>query len=146
MKKRRCHPNDPHISNGKLAEILIWLSRNRIPGLFRIYSAYLNCDIGRPLPESTFLPHPFGIVVAAGSKLGEDVVIGHQVTLGNRNGVLAAPKIGNRVYIGAGAKILGPVNVGDDAVIGANAVVTKDVSACSTVVGANRIIERSNCR
>jgi serine O-acetyltransferase len=94
------------------------------------------------LPSSVFLPHPFGIVVSSGVKFGEDVVIGHQVTIGNRGGVMAAPKIGNRVYIGAGAKILGPVTIGDDAIIGANAVVTKDVPDRATVVGANRILKR----
>ena len=53
---------------------------------------------------------------------------------------MAAPQIGNRVYIGAGAKILGALTIGDDAIIGANAVVTKDVPAGATVVGANRIL------
>jgi serine O-acetyltransferase len=137
---RRHHPNDPHISNGKLATWLILLSRKRIPGLFRIYTAYLNCDLGLALPKSVFLPHPFGIVVSSGVEFGEDVVIGHQVTIGNRGGMMAAPKIGHRVYIGAGAKILGPLTIGDDAVVGANAVVTKDVPAGATVVGANRVL------
>ena len=141
--KRRSHPNDPHISNGKLADLLIALSRRRTPGLFRLYSAYLNCDLGMALPSSVFLPHPFGIVVSSGVEFGEDVVIGQQVTIGNRSGVMAAPKIGNRVYIGAGAKILGAVTIGEDAVIGANAVVTKDVPAGATVVGANRILPRN---
>jgi serine O-acetyltransferase len=138
--QRRCHPHDPHISNGRLANWLIYLSRHRIPGLYRLYSAYLNCDLGGPLPETTFLPHPFGIVVAASASIGEDVVIGHQVTIGNRNGVLAAPIIGDRVYIGAGAKILGSVTIGKDAMVGANAVVTKDVPAGGKVVGANRLL------
>lgn len=137
---RRVHPHDPNISNGRFANWLIILSRRRTPLLFRLYSGYLNCDIGRPLPETTFLPHPFGIVVSAGAELGDDVVIGHQVTIGNRNGVLAAPKIGSRVYIGAGAKILGPVTIGDDAMVGANAVVTKNVPAGGKVVGANRLL------
>jgi serine acetyltransferase len=138
--ERRTHPHDRHISNGRLADWLITLSRKRTPGLFRLYSAYLNCDLGGPLPKTTFLPHPFGIVVAAGAEIGDDVVIGHQVTIGNRNGVLAAPKVGNRVYIGTGAKILGPVTIGDDAMVGANAVVTKDVPAGGKVVGANRLL------
>lgn len=137
---KRKHPHDPYISNGKLAECLIFLSRHRLPGIFRIYSAYLNCDLGTPLPETVFLPHPFGIVVSSGTNIGEDVVIGHQVTIGNRNGIMAAPKVGNRVYIGAGAKILGPVHIGDDAMVGANAVVTRDVPAGRKVVGANRIL------
>lgn len=140
MNTARKHPNDPNISNGKFAEWLIFLSRHRIPVLFRLYSGYLNCDIGRPLPETTFLPHPYGIVVAAGASIGDEVVIGHQVTIGNRNGVLAAPTIGNRVYLGAGSKILGAVTIGDDAMVGANAVVTKDIPAGAKVVGANRIL------
>jgi serine O-acetyltransferase len=139
---RRFYPNDPHVSNGKLAEILIWLSNYRITGLFRLYSAYLNCDLGMPLPRSVFLPHPFGIVVSSGVEFGDDVVIGHQVTIGNRGGVMSAPKIGNRVYIGAGAKILGSITIGDDAVVGANAVVTKDVPPRTTIVGANRILKQ----
>jgi serine O-acetyltransferase len=137
---RRVHPSDPHISNGKFANLLIFFSRNRLFGLGRLYSIILNCDLGRPLPPTVFLPHPFGIVISALAEFGIDVVIGHQVTIGNRNGILAAPKIGNRVYIGAGAKILGSVTIGDDAKIGANAVVTKDVPAGAICVGANRIL------
>jgi serine O-acetyltransferase len=120
--------------------LLIWLSQHRIPLLYRIYSLILNCDLGRPLPSTVFLPHPYGIVLAAGAKIGEDVVIGHQVTIGNRNGFLGAATIGDRVYIGAGAKILGPVKIGNDAMIGANAVVTKDVPPNAKVVGANRLL------
>ena len=95
------------------------------------------------LPDTVFLPDLFGIAVSSSVEFGEDVVIGHQVTIGNRSGLMTAPKIGHRVYIGAGAKILGPVVIGDDATIGANAVVTKDVPAGATVVGANRIIDPS---
>lgn len=138
--KRRTHPYDPHISNGALAKALIFLTRHRIPGLTRIYTAFLNCDIAAALPASVFLPHPFGIIITGRAKLGDDVVIGHQVTLGNRNGEMAGPTIGNRVYIGTGAKIFGAISVGDDAMIGANAVVTKDVPAKARVVGANRIL------
>ena len=137
---RRTHPHDRHISNGSLAAALIFLTRKRIPIVTRLYTAFLNCDIGLALPATIFLPHPFGIVISAGSRIGEDVVIGQQVTLGNRNGKLGAPDIGDRVYIGAGAKIVGPVKIGSDAMVGANAVVTKDVPAGARVVGANRIL------
>ena len=136
----RVHPHDAHISNGSVARGLIFMTRHRLPLVSRIYTLILNCDIGMALPESVFHPHPFGIVVSSGVEFGEDVVIGQQVTIGNRGGMMAAPKIGHRVYIGAGAKILGPLTIGDDAVVGANAVVTKDVPAGATVVGANRVL------
>jgi serine O-acetyltransferase len=137
---RRLHPHDVFISNGRLADWLIFLSQHRIPIAYQIFSTCLNCQLGKALPKTTFLPHPFGIIVSKLAAIGDDVVIGHQVTIGNRNGVMAAPQIGNRVYIGAGAKILGALTIGDDAIIGANAVVTKDVPAGATVVGANRIL------
>lgn len=142
--QRRSHPYDPNISNGALARILVFLSRRPLPVFRRLYTAFLNCDLGMGLPESVFLPHPFGIAVTSGATFGENVVIGHQVTIGNRNGRMAAPRIGNRVYLGAGSKILGPISIGDDAVIGANAVVTKDVPPGTVVVGANVHLENRN--
>lgn len=142
--KRRTHPHDPNISNGILARILIWMTWTRIPVVSRIYTAYLNCDIGSPLPKDIFLPHPFGIVISSGVRFGNDVVIGHQVTIGNRGGIMACAQVGNRVYIGAGAKILGPVSVGDDVMIGANSVVTKDIESDKVVVGANRILPKNS--
>ena len=45
------------------------------------------------------------------------------------------PTLANGVIIGAGAKVLGPISVGENARIGSNAVVVKDVSAGTTVVG-----------
>jgi serine O-acetyltransferase len=100
----------------------------------------LGCDIGPAHPKNVFLPHPMGIVIHTGTRLGEDVVIGHQVTLGGRELSGAAPEVEAGVYIGAGAKILGAVRIGRGATVGANAVVTKDVPPGATVVGANRIL------
>ncbi|HOF72365.1 MAG TPA: serine acetyltransferase, partial [Verrucomicrobiota bacterium] len=73
-------------------------------------------------------------------RLGDDVVIGHQVTLGGRDLTNAAPHVEDGVYIGAGAKILGGVRIGRGATGGANAVVTRDVPAGATVVGGNRLL------
>ena len=124
------------------ARMLIFLSRHRVPFVSRLFMYFLGCDIGPGLPKSVFLPHPMGIVIHTGARFGEDVVIGHQVTLGGRDLTTGAPQVEAGVYIGAGAKILGAVRIGRGATVGANAVVTKDVPAGATVVGANRILPK----
>ena len=138
----RTHPKNQWISNSLAARALIFFSRHRVPVLSRVFMYLFGCDIGIKLPQSIFLPHPFGIVIHHRTQIGRDVVIGHQVTLGGRDLTNSAPDIGDGVYIGAGAKILGPVKIGAGATIGANAVVTRDVPAGRTSVGANRILEK----
>jgi serine O-acetyltransferase len=120
--------------------MLIFMTRHRLPLVKRLFMYFLGCDIGLALPKTVFLPHPMGIVIHSGTRIGDDVVIGHQVTLGGRDLTNAAPHVEDGVYIGAGAKILGGVRIGCGATIGANAVVTKDVPAGATVVGANRLL------
>jgi serine O-acetyltransferase len=138
----RCHPKNPWIRNSYWAVVLIFLTRHRIPVIRQVFTRFLGCEIGVVLPESVFLPHPQGIVIHGKTRIGRDVVIGHQVTLGGRDVSLAAPNIEDGVYIGAGAKILGGVTVGRGATIGANAVITKNVPAGATAVGANRILPK----
>jgi len=136
------HPINPHISNKRFSRILIRASRARGKLWAKLLFLLAGSDFGIPLPASTFLPHPYGIVVGRGVRLGSNVVIGHQVTLGGTEFDLQKmPEIGDGVYLGAGCKVLGSVVVGQGATIGANAVVTKDIPPGSVVVGANRILE-----
>jgi serine O-acetyltransferase len=120
--------------------MLIFLTRHRVPLVSRLFGYFLGCDIGLALPRTVFLPHPLGIIIHSGARIGDNVMIGHQVTLGGRDLTSAAPQVEDGVYIGAGAKILGGVRIGRGATVGANAVITKDVPAGSTVVGANRLL------
>ena len=138
----RRHPKNPWISNAVAARLLIFLTRHRLPVVSRVFMYYLGCDIGLALPRTVFLPHPMGIVVHSGTRIGDNVVIGHQVTLGGRDLSPAAPQVEDGVYIGAGAKILGGVRIGRGATVGANSVVTRDVPAGTTVVGANRLLSK----
>lgn len=89
-----------------------------------------------------YLPHLNGIVVSPYAWIGDDVQILQQVTLGvdfNKD-PCAAPRVGAGALLGAGAKVIGGVVVGDRCKVGANAVVTRDVPAGKTVVGANKIL------
>lgn len=86
------------------------------------------------------LPHPMGIVIGRGARVGAGCIIYHQVTLGGaRTGDGRAaryPRVGGEVTIFAGAKLIGAISVGEGATVGANAVVNRDVPAGHVAAGA----------
>jgi sugar O-acyltransferase (sialic acid O-acetyltransferase NeuD family) len=94
-----------------------------------------------------------GAVVAAGSRLSTNIRVGRHVHI-DQNAVVGhdcdladfsrlnpqacvsgAVTIGRRALIGANATVLQGLDVGDDAIVGAGAVVTRPVSAATTVKG-----------
>lgn len=85
------------------------------------------------------LPHPTGIVIGNGVKIGKNCTIYQQVTFGGaRLGDAQKnfyPCVGDNVVFFAGSKIIGKISIGSNCVIGANSVVIKDVPEGSTVVG-----------
>lgn len=86
---------------------------------------------------SVFLDHATGIVIGAYSRVGDDVTILQNVTIGRQDALPGrSPRIGLGVLISSGATILGDVAIGDFAKIGAGAVVTADVPAGCTAVGS----------
>jgi serine acetyltransferase len=95
-------------------------------------------------------PHGlYGIFISGGAKIGRNVVIFQQVTIGsntlNDSIKAGSPTIGDNVYIGAGAKIIGNISIGDNCRIGANAVVYEDMPPNSVAVQSpTRIIQKSN--
>jgi serine O-acetyltransferase len=90
-----------------------------------------RCDIG----DNVILSHNgLGVVIHPDAKIGNDVKILQNVTIGGRNG-RGAPKIGDNVLIGAGACILGDITIGDNAQIGANAVVIDNIPPGAVAVG-----------
>lgn len=94
---------------------------------------------GARIGPKLWLPHPNGIVIGTGARIGSGCTIYHQVTLGGaRMGDWQAnryPTVGNNVTIFAGAKLIGAISVGDGAVIGANAVVNRDVPPHHVAMG-----------
>jgi serine O-acetyltransferase len=94
-----------------------------------------SCDIPFELPRSTDVPHPVGIVIGRGIRIGDGCTILHNVTIGVSEMGNGVPVIGDNVYIGCGAVILGDVDIGDGSTIGANSVVLSDVPQGATVAG-----------
>lgn len=100
-----------------------------------------NVKIGKNLS----LFHGQALVMTNEVIIGENCTLRHSTTIGNKQlkdgGFSASPIIGNHVDIGSNACIIGPVIIMDCVKIGCGAVVTKSISAFSTVIG-NPGIER----
>lgn len=119
-------------------------TKNRLRKFF--LSRYLRktemknaCYIGLPEKKDIFCDRPImlhglkGIFISKYSKIGQNVIIMQNVTIGSGN-CGKSPIIGNHVFIGAGATVIGNVVIGDYVRIGANATVTKNIPSHSTVV------------
>ncbi|MGB7931572.1 MAG: serine O-acetyltransferase [Gammaproteobacteria bacterium] len=114
---------------------LKWLARvlSNIARLFTGIEIHPGATIGRRF----FIDHGMGVVIGETTEIGDDCTLYHGVTLGGTTWDKGKrhPTLGRDVVIGAGAKVLGPIKINDGVRIGSNAVVLKDVSADSTVVG-----------
>ncbi|WP_424212633.1 serine O-acetyltransferase EpsC [Streptomyces sp. BI20] len=100
---------------------------------------------GATIGRRFFIDHGSAVVIGETVRIGDDVMLYHQVTLGSvgwwkdlrrPSGSRRHPVIGDRVVIGTGASVLGPVTVGDESRIGAHAIVLDDLPARSRVVAA----------
>lgn len=116
-----------------------WALQHKFWSMITQCEIHLTTDIGGGL----MLPHPNGIVIHPGTKIGPNCMVFQQVTFGALSGETSVPVIGGHVDIGAGAKVLGGIAIGDHAVIGANAVVLQDVPPGAVAVGVPaRIIRK----
>jgi|TARA_R100000501_G_C2630918_1_gene126647 serine O-acetyltransferase len=106
--------------------------------LLERYGLYVskNAIIGK----NVILPHPAGIVIGDGVKVGNNVTIYQSVTLGGR--VKGDWKKGNYPTISdgctlfAGVVVAGRVRIGENCVIGSNSVVLSDIPDNAVAVGA----------
>lgn len=92
---------------------------------------------GAVIGKHLFIDHGNGVVIGETTRIGDNVLIYHGVTLGasGKEKGKRHPTIKDNVTIGTGAKVLGGFTVGEGAVIGAGAVVLKEVPAGATVIG-----------
>lgn len=93
---------------------------------------------GAQLGRRVFIDHGAAVVIGETARVGDDVTIYHQVTLGavgwwhdntRAEGERRHPVVGDGVVLGTGATVLGPVTVGAGAIVGAQALVVKDLPA-----------------
>lgn len=93
------------------------------------------------IAENVVIAHSVGVVIGGGCRIGKNVVIRQNVTIGQKGSgesefnTNVYPTIGENVVIGAGACILGGITIGKNSIIGANAVVTKNVPENTVWVG-----------
>ncbi|HEX7712529.1 MAG TPA: serine O-acetyltransferase EpsC [Bacillota bacterium] len=137
------------ISMHRMAHLLYQIKVPFIPRLISQVSRFLTgveIHPGARIGRGFFIDHGHGVVIGETAEIGHDVLLFHQVTLGNASVAATGkrhPTIGDQVIIGAGAMILGPITVGDHSQIGAGSIVTKDVPSHSLVVGnPGQVIKR----
>jgi len=130
---------------------LLW--RLRIPFLPRLLSQisrfFTGIEIhpGARIGKGFFIDHGMGVVIGETTRIGDNCVFFHNVTLGGtgKHKGKRHPTIGNNVMIGTGAILLGPVKVGNNVKIGANTfILMRNVPDNTTVAGTPGRIVKMN--
>ena len=84
--------------------MLLFFCRYRVPVLSRDVGIALGCDISCIIPEQgPYMPNRYGIVVHSLSRLGKNVTLMQQVTLGSKDGSRQAPILGDNAFAARGA-------------------------------------------
>lgn len=89
--------------------------------------------LGIEIPEDTQIGtgfqvwHGSGLIINHQSIIGNNVLLRHCTTIGNKGKGTGVPIIGNNVEIGANSVIIGEISIGDNVIIGAGSVVTKSI-------------------
>jgi serine O-acetyltransferase len=131
-------------------------TRFSVPLLPRMLSALgrfltgVEIHPGAQIGRRFFIDHGTGVVIGETTRIGDDCVLFHNVTLGGtgKHRGKRHPSLGNGVFVGTGATLLGPITVGDGAKIGAGSFVRMhDVPAHCTAAGTPaRIVKRADAR
>jgi len=125
----RCYRRDLKLAARALSMLGRWLSGIEVhPG----------ATIGRRF----FIDHGSAVVIGETVRIGDDVMLYHQVTLGSigwwrdlerEPGAQRHPTIEDGVIIGTNVSVLGPVTIGAGSQLGAHAVVLESVPPGSRV-------------
>ena len=103
----------------------------------KIYKKY-NCYIhgSAEIGENLRIPHPIGVVIGDGVKIGKNVVLYQNVTLGRRHrDIPEYPTIDDDTIIYSNSVVAGKIHIGKKCVIGCNSTVLKDIEDGTRVSG-----------
>ncbi len=143
--KITCKMNNKYHTPEELTKLFSELTGTKTPDEFGLFPPfYTDCGKNIHLGKNVFINSSCHFQDQGGIYIGDNVLIGHCVTLATLNHLQSPeergsmiPKaihIGNNVWIGSNSTILPGVTVGEGAIIAAGAVVTKNVEP-NTVVG-----------
>ena len=133
-----------------------FFTRNRIlyllgSPIWLLYRLAFRWILGIDVPERVTIDkgfqicHGVGLVVHPKTKIGRNVKLHQNTTIGASEPGGNPPVIGNNVVVGANCVILGDIKIGDNSIIGAGSVVVKDVPSNSLVVGnPGKVIKQIN--
>ena len=93
----------------------------------------LHISASTKIGYGLYIGHGVGIVINAGTKIGNNVNISQFLSIGTNHDTPAV--IGDNVYIGPNVSIVEDVIIGNNSIVGAGSVVVHDVPENSTVVG-----------
>lgn len=124
----------------------------RILGLpIRIFYKFtVEWIMGIEIPErlsigkSIKLFHGQGLVINPKCIIGDNIILRHNITIGNSKENSPCPKIGNNVNIGSNCVIIGDIKIGNNVVIGAGSVVIKNIPDNAVVAGVPAKIIKIN--
>lgn len=143
--KITCEINNAYHEPEEISQLFSKLTGRKVPNGFAMFPPfYTDCGKNIHLGKNVFINSSCHFQDQGGIYIGNNVLIGHCVTLATLNHMQSPedrgsmiPKaihIEDNVWIGSNSVVLQGVTIGEGAIIGAGSVVTKDV-APRTVVG-----------
>ncbi len=128
------------------AELIYELTDGKADKSVKIFPPfYTDCGINTTIGKNVFINFGCCFQDQGGIRIGDGVLIGHQVVIATlnhslnpaeRSDMIPSPVvIGDNVWIGSHSTILAGVTVGKNAVIAAGSVVTKNVPENAVVAG-----------
>ena len=124
---RKCN----YLSKKRSLKFLYFLRRLKYRKLQIKYGIVIGHQI--EIGEGLNIEHWGGIVVAGKAKIGKNLHIRQNTTIGQSKGQY--PTIGDNVYIGSEVTIIGGISIGNNCVIGAGSLVNKSFPDNSIIAG-----------